>query len=168
VQWSLLQQDIGVALTVSDNLAYAPCSNFRVKAMQEGRIAIGQLAQLAATKVETIRYYERINLLEAPARTAGNYRTYGQADVNRLSFIRRSRDLGFSLDQVRSLLRLSDERHQSCAEVDRIANAQLAEVTSKIADLCALRDVLQDLIGQCRHGTVADCRIIEALGPPTN
>lgn len=136
--------------------------------MQEGRIAIGQLAQLAATKVETIRYYERINLLGAPARTAGNYRTYGQADVSRLRLIRRSRDLGFSLDQVRSLLRLSDERDQSCAEVDRIANAQLAEVKSKIADLCALRDVLQDLIGQCRHGTIADCRIIEALGPPAN
>jgi Hg(II)-responsive transcriptional regulator len=133
--------------------------------MQDGRIAIGQLAQLAATKVETIRYYERIGLLRAPARTTGNYRTYGRADVNRLSFIRRSRDLGFSLDQVRSLLRLSDDRKRSCAEVDQIADAQLAEVKSKIADLSALQNVLQDLIGQCRHGTIADCRIIEALAP---
>jgi Hg(II)-responsive transcriptional regulator len=150
---------------MSDNHAYAPYSNYRVKAMQEGRIAIGQLAQLAATKVETIRYYERIGLLRAPARTAGNYRAYGRADVNRLTFIRRSRDLGFSLDQVRTLLRLSDDRDRSCAEVDQIASAQLAEVKSKIADLSALQGVLQDLLGQCRHGTIADCRIIEALAP---
>jgi Hg(II)-responsive transcriptional regulator len=156
---------MGLALTVSDSLDYAPCSNYRVKAMQDRRIAIGQLARLAATKVETIRYYERIGLLRAPARTAGNYRAYGRADVNRLSFIRRSRDLGFSLDQVRSLLRLSDDRDRSCAEVDQIANAQLAEVRSKLADLTVLQNVLQDLIGQCRHGTIADCRIIEALAP---
>jgi Hg(II)-responsive transcriptional regulator len=156
---------MGLALTMSDDLDYAPCSNYRVKAMQDGRIAIGQLAQRAATKVETIRYYERIGLLRAPARTTGNYRAYGRADVNRLSFIRRSRDLGFSLDQVRSLLRLSDDRDRSCAEVDQIANAQLAQVRSKIADLSALHNVLQDLIGQCRHGTIADCRIIEALAP---
>lgn len=153
---------------MSDDLDYAPCSNYRVKVMQDGRIAIGQLAQLAATKVETIRYYERIGLLRAPARTTGNYRAYGRADVNRLSFIRRSRDLGFSLDQVRSLLRLSDDRDRSCAEVDHIANAQLAQVRSKLADLSVLQDVLQDLIGQCRHGTIADCRIIEALAPAAN
>jgi DNA-binding transcriptional MerR regulator len=76
--------------------------------------------------------------MRAPARTTGNYRAYGRADVNRLSFIRRSRDLGFSLDQVRSLLRLSDDRDRSCAEVDQIANAQLAQVRSKLANLSAL------------------------------
>jgi Cu(I)-responsive transcriptional regulator len=133
--------------------------------MNDRGIAIGQLARLAATKVETIRYYERIGLLEAPQRTAANYRTYGSADVARLSFIHRARELGFSLDQVRSLLRMSDERDRSCADVDRIARARLAEVEGKIADLQALHGVLQDLIGQCRQGTVAECRIIDALAP---
>jgi MerR, DNA binding len=66
--------------------------------------------------------------------------------------------------QVRALLRLSDDREQSCAEVDRLAGAQLAEVDRRIADLKVLRRELSDLIGQCRHGTIADCRIIEVLG----
>ena len=82
-----------------------------------------------------------------------------------LSFIRRSRDLGFSLDQVRALLRLSDDRSQSCAEVDRIARLHLGEVERKIADLTALGGELRQVIGQCRQGTIAECRIIEALGP---
>ena len=88
----------------------------------------------------------------------------GQATISDRS-VTRSRDLGFSLDQVRSLLRLSDDRDRSCAEVDQIANAQLTQVRSKLADLSVLQNVLQALIGQCRHGTNADCRIIEALAP---
>jgi DNA-binding transcriptional MerR regulator len=82
-----------------------------------------------------------------------------------LSFIRRSRDLGFPLEQVRALLGLADDREQDCAAVDVIARKHLAEVERKITDLTALRRELRDLIGQCSHGTVADCRIIEALSP---
>jgi DNA-binding transcriptional MerR regulator len=115
--------------------------------------------------VETIRYYERIGLVPAPGRTEGNYRTYGNGQLARLSFIRRARDLGFSLDQVRALLDLADQREQSCEAVDAIARQPLAEVARRIADLSALRDKLTEVIGRCRHGTVADCRIIEALGP---
>jgi Cu(I)-responsive transcriptional regulator len=128
---------------------------------------IGELARLTGTKVETIRYYERLGLLPPPARTGANYRAYGLRHLERLSFVRRGRDLGFSLDEVRELLRLSDDRSQSCAEVDRIARGHLAEVERKLADLQALGTELRQLIDRCRHGTVADCRIIEALAPVT-
>ncbi|OJU25456.1 MAG: MerR family transcriptional regulator [Nitrobacter sp. 62-13] len=128
-------------------------------------LAIGELGRRTGTKVETIRYYERIGLFAAPGRTAGNYRAYGPAHVNRLSFIRRSRDLGFSLDQIRALLDLADQRDRSCDAVDVIAREHLAEVDRKIADLRALRRELDSMIAQCRCGTVADCRIIEALSP---
>jgi len=133
--------------------------------MTDGTFSIGELARATGTKVETIRYYERIGLLPRPARTGGNYRAYARWHVGRLSFIRRGRGLGFSLDGVRDLLRLSDDRERPCAEVDHIARAHLAEVERKLADLTSLRAELRQLIDQCRHGTVADCRIIEALAP---
>jgi len=129
------------------------------------RLTIGDLAKATDTKVETVRYYERIGLLPAPARTGGNYRSYAAEHLGRLSFIRRARDLGFSLDQVRELLDLADQRDRSCEAVDAIARQHLAEVERKIADLAALRRELSEVIGQCRHGTVAECRIIEALAP---
>lgn len=132
--------------------------------MSDG-LNIGALSKATGTKVETIRWYERVGMLPAPARTAGNYRSYGADHLRRLSFIRRARDLGFSLEQVRDLLRLADDRGRSCEEVDAIAREHLDEVERKIADLEALRRELTDLIGQCRHGTVAECRIIEALSP---
>ncbi|HEY0623979.1 helix-turn-helix domain-containing protein [Sphingomonas sp.] len=126
---------------------------------------IGELARSTATKVETIRFYEKIGLLPAPARTEGNYRDYGQPHLARLSFVRRARDLGFTLDQVRALLALSDERDRSCGAVDAVAREHLAEIDRKIADLRALRRELDDLIGQCSQGSISTCRIIEALGP---
>ncbi|WP_315738767.1 MULTISPECIES: helix-turn-helix domain-containing protein [unclassified Bradyrhizobium] len=129
------------------------------------RLTIGDLAKRTGTKVETIRYYERIGLLPVPARTEGNYRTYDNDQLGRLSFIRRARDLGFSIDQVRDLLDLADQRDRSCEAVDVIAGQHLAEIERKISDLVALRDELADVIGRCKHGTVADCRIIEALAP---
>ena len=129
------------------------------------RLTIGDLARATATKAVTVRYYERIGLLPAPARTAGNSRTYGPDHLNRLSFVRRARNLGFSIEQVRELLGLSDDRDRSCEAVDAIAREHLREVERKIADLVALRRELDGLIGRCRRGTVAECRIIEALSP---
>jgi Cu(I)-responsive transcriptional regulator len=126
---------------------------------------IGELARIADTKVETIRYYERIGLLPPPPRTRGNYRAYTRSHFERLSFIRRGRELGFSLDAVRDLLRLSDDRKRSCAEIDELARAHLADVDNKLVDMVELRRVLHQLIDQCQHGTVADCRIIQALAP---
>lgn len=126
---------------------------------------IGDLGKATNTKVETIRYYERIGLLPEPPRSGGNYRHYGEAELGRLSFIRRARDLGFSLDQVRALLTLSDDRCGDCADVDRIAATHLHEVDRKIADLTALREELTAVLESCRGGIVAECRIIEALSP---
>ena len=128
-------------------------------------LSIGEAAKAAGTGAETIRYYEQIGLLPKPARTSGNYRSYGSQEVSRLTFIRRARGLGFSLDQVRTLLSLSDDRGKSCAEVDEIARAHLETVEQKIADLTALKRELSSVISQCGQGTIADCRILEALGP---
>jgi len=124
---------------------------------------IGELARAAGTKAETIRYYERIGLLPAPPRTAGNYRDYSAAHLSRLTFTRRARDLGFSIEQIRALLDLADHKEQSCVAVDVIAREHLADVKRKLADLNALRRELVSIIGQCRCGTIADCRILEAL-----
>jgi Cu(I)-responsive transcriptional regulator len=126
---------------------------------------IGELARVTGTKAETIRYYERIGLLPAPPRTEGNYRDYSIAHVSRLTFTRRARDLGFSIEQIRALLDLADQKDQSCEAVDAIAGAHLANVKRKLAALGALRRELESLIAQCRHGTVADCRILDALAP---
>jgi Cu(I)-responsive transcriptional regulator len=128
-------------------------------------LTIGDLGKATNTKVETVRYYERIGLLPKPPRTSGNYRDYGEAELGRLSFIRRARDLGFSLDQVRALLGLSDDRTCDCAGIDRIANEHLREVDRKLAGLGALRRELKAVIDSCNGGTIAECRIIEALGP---
>ena len=133
--------------------------------MGDDTFGIGELARATSTKVETIRWYERIGLLDAPARTRGNYRTYGRSHLERLSFVRRARDLGFSLDHVRELLRLSDQQDRPCEEIDLIARGHLAEIERKVADLTAFGRELRQIIGQCRHGTVAECRIIEALSP---
>ncbi len=116
---------------------------------------------------KSIRYYERIGLLPVPPRTAGNYRDYSAAHASRLTFTRRARDLGFSIEQIRALLDLADRKEQSCEAVDAIAREHLADVKRKLADLSALRRELNSLIGQCRHGTVAECRILEALAPDT-
>lgn len=126
---------------------------------------IGELASATATKVETVRYYEKIGLLALPARTSANYRAYGNEHLARLSFIRRARDLGFTLEAVRELLTLSDDKARSCEAVDSIARVHLADIERKISDLAALRTELDRVIGSCRKGTVGDCKIIESLGP---
>ncbi len=128
-------------------------------------LTIGELGSATRTKVETIRYYERIGLIPKPPRTAGNYRDYGKAELDRLSFVRRARDLGFSLDQVRALLALSDNQEQDCAEIDGIARTHLEQVERKIADLKALQRELSAVLNSCKGGTVANCRIVEALAP---
>ena len=133
--------------------------------MTSESLRIGALAKATATKVETVRYYERIGLLPAPTRSSGNYRAYRPEHLNRLSFIRRARDLGFSIEQVRALLALSDQKERSCEAVDVIAREHLADVERKIADLALLRRELKELIGRCRRRTIAECRIVEALAP---
>jgi DNA-binding transcriptional MerR regulator len=128
-------------------------------------VKIGELAGATATTVETVRYYEKIGLLPPPARTSANYRAYGAEHLARLSFIRRARDLGFTLEAVRELLTLSDDKSQPCEAVDSIARVHLIEIDRKVSDLLALRSELDRVLGSCRQSTVADCLIIETLGP---
>ncbi len=128
-------------------------------------LTIGKLAEATGTKVETVRYYERAGLIAPPARTPGNYRSYRMEDLERLRFIRRTRDLGFSLEEVRALLDMAVQRDRDCGTVDELANRHLKEIDHKIADLTALRRELAGVISSCAGGTMAECRILEAFAP---
>lgn len=126
--------------------------------------SIGELAKKSGVKVVTIRYYEQIGLLPTPARTEGNYRAYNREHASRLSFIRRCRDLGFPLDQVRDLLRLSSEDAPSCEEVCRLAAEHLQSIEEKVADLERLAAELRRMSASCSGSLpISECRIIEAL-----
>ncbi|MBE7734307.1 MerR family transcriptional regulator [Devosia faecipullorum] len=126
-------------------------------------IAIGKVSEATGVKIPTIRYYEQIGLLPAPPRTEGNRRTYHHKDAERLTFIRHSRELGFEIDQIRTLLDLQDRPDQSCADADTIARARLVEVKDKIASLKALEAELERMVEGCSHGRVESCQVIEIL-----
>jgi DNA-binding transcriptional MerR regulator len=126
-------------------------------------LSIGTLAGRTGTKVQTVRYYEQIGLLPEPDRTSGGQRRYGDADLDRLAFIRHARQLGFTLDAIRELLDLSDNPGRSCADVDLIAQRQLKEVEIRIARLEALRVELKRMLRDCSSDTIADCRVLEVL-----
>lgn len=133
--------------------------------MPRTTLSIGQLAATSGCKVPTIRYYETIGLLNASSRTDGGHRTFGPEDAKRLAFIRRSRELGFSLDAIRTLLNLSSEEERSCAEVDEIATELLEDTVARLRSLEAMRDALLDLLEQCQKTTFVECRVIDALSP---
>jgi len=126
-------------------------------------LSIGILGKRTGTKVQTIRYYEQIGLMPEPGRTEGGQRRYGNIEVDRLAFIRHSRQLGFSLQAIRELLEISDSPECSCAEVDAVAQKQLKEVEARIVRLEALRGELRRMISECNSDRVADCRILEVL-----
>ena len=113
--------------------------------------------------IETIRYYERIGLLPAPPRSSGGHRLYGDAHLRRLTFVRRSRALGFTLAEVRELLGLVDGGAYTCADVRMITLDHLVEVRRKLADLKRLEAVLDDMAARCEGGRVPDCPVIDAL-----
>ena len=125
--------------------------------------AIGELSRQTSVKVPTIRYYEQIGLLPVPPRTDGNRRLYGRSEVQRLNFIRHSRELGFEIADIRELLAMSAQPQSSCHQIDSIANNHLVEIDRRIASLTALRAELARMVTECGHGRVCDCRIIEAL-----
>jgi len=128
-------------------------------------LTVGALARGAGCNVETVRYYEKAGLMPEPARSPGGHRLYARSHLRRLRFIRRGRELGFSVDQVRSLLRLVDEPDHTCGEVRAFALSQASEVRRRIEDLERLRGALESLAEQCHGGrySVDDCPIIEAL-----
>jgi DNA-binding transcriptional MerR regulator len=124
---------------------------------------IGDASRLTGIKVPTIRYYEGIGLLAAPARTEGKQRRYRAEDIARLNFIRHARDLGFEIADISELLALSEGPDQSCAQVDVITRRHLADVDRRIAQLTALRGELMRMVDECSHGRVCECRVIETL-----
>lgn len=130
---------------------------------------IGRLASQANVSVDTVRYYERAELLPPPARTASGYRTYPAGTVQRLHFIRRAKELGFSLDEIRDLLALSDQRGTGVSEIRDIASRRLADVESRLAELRRLRDGLKQLVDACPgHGDPSACPIIGAFKDARN
>ena len=127
---------------------------------------IGELARTTGTKAETIRFYEREGILPAADRTDSNYRDYSDEHLATLTFVRRARELGFSMAQVRELLALSDHDDKPCEDVDQLVQRQLLEVKRKISDLSALHDELQQMLRSCQADRIGDCRIVESLGRP--
>src|SRR4051794_2910457 len=126
--------------------------------------SIGDLARQSGAKIVTIRYYEHIGLLLDCKRTSGNYRIYSQEHLARLRFVRRCRELGFSLEQIRDLLRMSSAEVSSCTDVCNMAAQHLREVEAKIADLKRLAGELRQISTSCNgKRPVAECRIIAAL-----
>jgi MerR family mercuric resistance operon transcriptional regulator len=132
-----------------------------MKAAQD--VPIGALSKQSGVNIETIRYYERIGVMPAPKRTDGGYRMYGPDQMKRLTFIRRGRELGFSLDELRDLLRLVDGHAYTCAEVHELAVDHVAAIRRKIADLRRLQRVMDEMAAQCSGDRVPECPIIDAL-----
>src|SRR5262249_32967536 len=127
------------------------------------RATIGMLSERTGCNIETIRYYERIGLMPRIARSDGGHRLYGEDHMKRLGFIRRSRELGFTLDHVRTLLGLVDERRYTCAQVKRITVEHLGVIHRKVADLQKIERVLKEMAAQCDGGAVPKCAVIDAL-----
>jgi MerR family transcriptional regulator, mercuric resistance operon regulatory protein len=126
----------------------------------------GELAARADCNIETIRYYEQVGLLPPPPRSQGGHRLYGNDLVKRLTFVRRSRDLGFTIEEIRGLLCLVDGRKYTCAEVEELATRHVGEIQRRIADLKKLKSVLETMASRCSKGKVPECPIIDALFDP--
>lgn len=126
-------------------------------------LSIGKLSELTGVKIETIRYYERTNVLQAPRRSSNGRRLYQAADVRTLAFLRRARELGFSLAEIRALLRLGGPEKASCREVRRIAAHHLEDIRSKITDLRKLERLLANTVAQCTGTTAPDCPVLDIL-----
>jgi MerR family mercuric resistance operon transcriptional regulator len=128
--------------------------------MGRSTIAIGELSRQTGCNIETVRYYESIGILPKPERR-GRYRTYGEDDVGRLGFVRRARELGFTLDEVRALLRLGEE---DCGKARSLAASHLNDVRARIVDLKVMERVLSETVRRCESGDAVICPLIQALG----
>jgi MerR family transcriptional regulator, mercuric resistance operon regulatory protein len=130
---------------------------------------IGELSRLTDVNIETIRYYEKVGIMPNPPRNSSGYRIYSTPHLERLSFVRRSRELGFSQPEVRKLLTLVDEHQYTCAEVRAMTARQLSAVQIKIEDLQKLADALSKMVSECDGGDIPECPIIDTLlSHPTN
>lgn len=127
------------------------------------RLTRGRVAALTGCNIETIRYYERVGLMPPPPRTEGGHRLYDETLVKRLGFIRRCRELGFPLADIRVLLDLVDRHDYTCAEIRDITVAHVEDVHRKIADLRRLEKTMISMIEQCDGGAIPECPVIDAL-----
>ena len=128
---------------------------------------IGELARRAGVNVQTVRYYERRGLLHDPRHRGDGYREYGDVTLERLRFIRRAQELGFTLAEITGLLALRLDPHTTAAEVKARAEEKIGEIEGRIRDLTRIRDALSHLAGRCRGGRApaGDCPLLDALGP---
>jgi MerR family mercuric resistance operon transcriptional regulator len=124
---------------------------------------IGRVSALTGVNIETIRYYERIGLVPRQTRNAGGRRNYDDTDVRRLAFVRRARDIGFSLGDIKSLLALGEPGHRSCASVKKIAEQHRMAIEMRIADLSRLHSLLTKTIGKCSGRKVPQCPVLDIL-----
>jgi MerR family transcriptional regulator, mercuric resistance operon regulatory protein len=127
------------------------------------QITIGELSKQTGCNIETIRYYEKIGLLPTPPRSDGGYRLYGNEHTRRVQFVRRARTLGFTLEEIRRLLRLAADGKNTCAEAHEVASSHLDDVRKKISDLRVMEHVLVDTVRRCESGGQTTCPLIEAL-----
>jgi MerR family mercuric resistance operon transcriptional regulator len=134
-----------------------------ITASRAEELAIGRLSELTGVNIETIRYYERTGVLPAPPRTASGRRVYRSGDVRVLAFLRRARELGFSLDDIRALLRLGGPEKAACREVRRIAARHLDDIRARISDLRRLERLLARTVAQCTGTTAPDCPVLNIL-----
>jgi MerR family mercuric resistance operon transcriptional regulator len=144
----------------------AGCREERMASKTAERDAVltrGALAAQTGCNIETLRYYEQIGMLPSPPRSHGGHRLYGKELVKRLNFVLRSRDLGFTLEETRELLRVVDGGNYTCAQVDALAQEHLQDIRRKIVDLKKLEAVLKTMASQCSRGKIPECPIIDAL-----
>lgn len=129
------------------------------------KYSIGQLAKESGCKVETVHYYEKIGLMPEPPRTEGGHRVFALSHVKRLNFIRRSRELGFKIEQIKDLLKFIDEPNHYCGEVRAMAMLQARAVQEKIDDLQRLQLALNEMVIKCKgsNNSIDDCPIVDAL-----
>jgi len=134
-----------------------------ITASRAEHMPIGELSRLSSVNIETIRYYERIKMVPAPQRTASGHRVYGAAELRMLSFIRRSRELGFSLKEIRALLRLGAPGKASCNEVKVIATHHLEDIRAKLSDLRKLERLLAKTVARCSGKKAPNCPVLDIL-----
>ncbi len=151
--------------TICNRYRYKALSMTRTNTKSRAALApIGRMSERTGVHIETIRYYERIGLLPEPLRSEGRHRLYDDNHRQRLVFIRRSRELGFSLDQIRGLLGLSKGSKFTCSEVKALTEQHIADIRHKIRDLKRLARILSDLSARCRGGKLPTCPILDVLG----
>jgi len=133
--------------------------------MSSNQFSIGQLASQAKCKVETVHYYEKSGLMPKPPRTSGGHRIYVLSHMKRLNFIRRCRELGFSIEKIKQLLRYIDEPDHFCGEVKVMSVQHVEEIQQKIDDLENLKQALKEMVSRCKENSnsIDDCPIIDSL-----